>query len=244
MNQGSSGRKPINAGDDTSIFNAQSNGNNGGGGYGGSSGNGGTTQRSPLNSGAIHPNSRYEASSSGGPNRTYTPPQHNNTTNANTNNNNATARTNPRQQQPQQPQQHQSRAVNNSNQNSSSNTPRQLSPTRSNQNVPEGYRIAKRELWWKEPAPSQHKILTGDKPKVDHVTAKVDHRNNDYSPHRQNSSTKLIESRRLEWNANHAVDTWGNFKHEPQGGNRRYPSENLQWNALPKVDSGFIYTFE
>lgn len=197
MNQGSSGRKPINAGDDTSIFNAQSNGNNG---YGGSSGNGGTTQRSPLNSGAIHPNSRYEASSSGGPNRTYTPPQHN-TTNANTNNNNATARTNPRQQQPQQ--QHQSRAVNNSNQNSSSNTPRQLSPTRSNQNVPEGYRIAKRELWWKEPAPSQHKILTGDKPKVDHVTAKVDHRNTDYSPHRQNSSTKLIESRRLEWNANH-----------------------------------------
>lgn len=206
MNQGSSGRKPINAGDDTSIFNAQSNGNNGGG-YGGSSGNGGTTQRSPLNSGAIHPNSRYEASSSGGPNRTYTPPQHN-TTNANTNNNNnATARSNPRQQQNPQ-QQHQSRAVNNSNQNSSSNTPRQLSPTRSNQNVPEGYRIAKRELWWKEPAPSQHKILTGDKPKVDHVTAKVDHRNAEYSPHRQNSTTKLIESRRLEWNANHGKFTY------------------------------------
>lgn len=193
MNQTNSGRKPINAGDDTSIFNAQSNGN------GGSS-----TQRSPLNSGAINPgSSRYETSppttstNNNASNRNYTPPQHQ----ANSNNNN-TARTNVTARQQQALGQHQSRNLNANHQNNET-TPRQTSPTRSNQNVPEGFRIAKRELWWKEPGASGHKVLTNDKPKIDHVAPKVDCYNNEYNPNRQN--TKLIESKKLEWNANHGI---------------------------------------
>lgn len=194
MNQTNSGRKPINAGDDTSIFNAQSNGN------GGSS-----TQRSPLNSGAINPgSSRYETlplttntNNNNANNRNYTPPQHQ----ANSSNN--TARTNVTARQQQALGQHQSRNLNANHQNSNEATPRQTSPTRSNQNVPEGFRIAKRELWWKEPGASGHKVLTNDKPKIDHVTPKVDCYNNEYNPNRQN--TKLIESKKLEWNANHGI---------------------------------------
>ena len=193
MNQTNSGRKPINAGDDTSIFNAQSNGNNGGS----------STQRSPLNSGAINPTtSRYDTSpptttnNNNNANRNYTPPQHQPNVN--------TARANVTARQQQALGQHQSRNFNATNhQNSNETTPRQTSPARSNQNVPEGFRIAKRELWWKEPGSSGHKVLTNDKPKVDHVTPKVDCYNNEYNPNRQN--TKLIESKKLEWNANHGI---------------------------------------
>jgi hypothetical protein len=33
-----------------------------------------------------------------------------------------------------------------------------------------------------------------------------------------------------------------NFKWK--GGNKKYPQESVSWSALPKIDSGFIYTFE
>jgi len=57
-------------------------------------------------------------------------------------------------------------------------------------------------------------------------------------------SQRAIEHRKLQWNSQPAVNTWENFHHQPGGGNKRYPVENVEWNALPKIDSGFIYTYE
>lgn len=102
-------------------------------------------------------------------------------------------------------------------------------------------RIAKRELWWKEAPPSEAKMVPGGKIKMENVTPRVDHHNPNYKPAREGS--KVIETRKLQWNKKALTDTWGNFSHKPQGGNKRYPTEQLEYNALPKVDSGFLYTF-
>lgn len=114
-----------------------------------------------------------------------------------------------------------------------------ISPTRT---VDNGPKILKRELWWKEPPPSQVTLPQGSKPKVENIGSKIDHKNLSYNPSRQNS--KIIENRKLDWNKQAAVDTWGNFSHQPKGGNRKYPQEAVSWSALPKIDSGFIYTFD
>ncbi|CAF0749247.1 unnamed protein product [Brachionus calyciflorus] len=111
------------------------------------------------------------------------------------------------------------------------------SPTR----FGEGTRIAKRELWWKEPPPSKVKIQKAQVYRPQNVGPKVDNRNETYQVPQ---SQKAIEKVKLEWKAQPVVDTWGNFNHQPKGGSKRYPSENLVWPAQPKVDSGFIYHFE
>ena len=87
------------------------------------------------------------------------------------------------------------------------------SPTTSQSNG--ATRIAKRELWWKEPPPSEAKMTPGGKVKVENVTPRVDHHNPNYKPARE--SSKMIESRKLQWNKKAITDTWGNFNHKPQG---------------------------
>jgi hypothetical protein len=202
--QQASGRKPINAGDETSIFNAQPTNQIG------SANGGGTLHRSPsINPTSNTNNTRYDytppQSGGSGSQRsqmTYTPPRQ-------------------RQQQQQQPQHQMQQSKSNSNLSNSGprppfNTravynatiPREPSPVRSNNNAnaPDGFRIAKRELWWKEPPPSQHKVLLNQKQPVDHVTPRIDCYNPDYSPHRE--SSKIIESRKLEWKTNHGKFTF------------------------------------
>ena len=76
-------------------------------------------------------------------------------------------------------------------------------------------RIAKRELWWKEPPASEVKIAPGSKFKPDNVTPRVDHQNPNYKPARE--SSKVIETRKLAWNKRSMTDTWGNFSHKPKG---------------------------
>jgi hypothetical protein len=150
-------RKPINAGDEKTIFTAQSNVPST------------TNSTANINKGAAN------QSQNGG----YHPTANNHQYTANQN----TYR---------------------SNQNAAaagSVSHRQISPTRSaesSSNV-NGPKITKRELWWKEPSPSQVKILTNGKPTEQHVTARVDHKNEAYSP--ASSTGKQIESRKLEWNS-------------------------------------------
>lgn len=100
-------------------------------------------------------------------------------------------------------------------------------------------RIVKRELWWKE----QHTEFKVPDPKPFKpivAAPKIDNKMPNYSPP---ISQRSIQSRKLQWNVQPAVNTWENFHHQPGGGNKRYPVEHVEWNALPKIDSGFIYTF-
>ncbi|RNA11283.1 hypothetical protein BpHYR1_016962 [Brachionus plicatilis] len=120
-------------------------------------------------------------------------------------------------------------------------TPRQANSSQSPTRFGEGTRIAKRELWWKEPPPSRVKIQSGQVFRPQNVGPKVDDRNLSYQTP---VSQKTIEKVKLDWKAQPAVDTWGNFRHQPLGGGKKYPSESLQWQAQPKIDSGFIYYFE
>jgi hypothetical protein len=101
--------------------------------------------------------------------------------------------------------------ANNKSMNQPNNT------TRTNGNSPShGHtRIAKRELWWKEPPPSEVKMAQGGKFKPDNVTPRVDHQNLNYRPARE--SSKVIESRKLQWQKKAVTDTWSNFNHKPQG---------------------------
>lgn len=93
-------------------------------------------------------------------------------------------------------------------------TPRQNASSDSPTRFGEGTRIAKRELWWKEPPPSKVKIQPGQVFKPQNVGPKVDDRNFKYQTP---ISQKTIEKQKLDWKAQPAVDTWGNFKHQPQG---------------------------
>lgn len=114
----------------------------------------------------------------------------------------------------------QNRQQNQPSQNNNNTFRTQISPT--NMNNPNstsssgtpnygGTRIAKRELWWKEPPQSDVKITTGRKVNIENVSPRVDHYNKNYQPSRE--SSKIIENRKLEWNAKPATDTWGNFLH-------------------------------
>lgn len=95
-------------------------------------------------------------------------------------------------------------------------TPRQNTNSQSPTRFGEGTRIAKRELWWKEPPPSKVKIQAGQVFRPQNVGPKVDDRNINYqSP----ISQKTIDKLKLDWKAQPAVDTWGNFRHQPQGKN-------------------------
>lgn len=93
-------------------------------------------------------------------------------------------------------------------------TPRQTTTSQSPTRFGEGTRIAKRELWWKEPPPSKVKIQSGQVFRPQNVGPKVDNKNFNYQTP---VSQKTIEKVKLDWKAQPAVDTWGNFKHQPQG---------------------------
>jgi hypothetical protein len=164
------GRKPINAGDDTTIFTAQPSSQNQNQSYSANTNN----HKGPATS------TNYGATQ----NPSHLSPQQNTTHST--------------QQHTQWNSNHHAiRQPVSSNSGSGSGTHRQTSPTRS----VEGYRIAKRELWWKEPERSHKVNMDNRTMRVDHVTPKVQCYNPDYNPQRQHS--KLIESKKLEWNATH-----------------------------------------
>jgi hypothetical protein len=90
-----------------------------------------------------------------------------------------------------------------------------------------GPKIIKRELWWKE-QPSNKSIPLSQPMRLDNVSARVDDRNSNYNPNKDKETSRvLIESRKLEWNAEPAIDTWSNIKHQPQGKISRNFSKNL-----------------
>ena len=109
----------------------------------------------------------------------------------------------------------QSPGTNNKSYNQQNNTARTNGNSPSTSHSNGQTRIAKRELWWKEPPPSEVKMLAGGKFKPDNVTPRVDHHNPNYKPARE--SSKVIESRKLQWSKKAVTDTWGNFNHKPQG---------------------------
>jgi hypothetical protein len=92
-----------------------------------------------------------------------------------------------------------------------------------------GTRIVKRELWWKEPD-RESKVPFNQPFRLKDVTPRIDDKNPNYNPDRQ--STKIIDSRKLEWNAKSAVDTWANINHQPGGGNVRYPNMRVEWDVV------------
>jgi len=92
-----------------------------------------------------------------------------------------------------------------------------------------GTRIVKRELWWQEPD-RESKVPFNQPFRLKDVTPRIDDKNPNYNPARQ--STKIIDSRKLEWNAKSAVDTWTNFSHQPGGGNVRYPNMRVEWDVV------------
>jgi len=122
---------------------------------------------------------------------------------------------NPRQVQNENNSPVRNQQANNNSFNQQNNTARTNgnSPSTSHSN---GHtRIAKRELWWKEPPPSEVKMAQGGKFKPENVTPRVDHHNPNYKPARE--SSKVIESRKLQWQKKAVTDTWSNFNHKPQG---------------------------
>ena len=124
-------------------------------------------------------------------------------------------------------------------------------------------RIAKRQLWWKEP-PSNKQIPASKPFKVAEQTCKIDHKNLGFQPSGFNNAK--IDTQKLEWNGKSVVDTWSNVKHQPggintrisnfkfslilililflKGGNKEIVDDRVNYNALPKVDCGFNYEFE
>lgn len=78
-----------------------------------------------------------------------------------------------------------------------------------------GPRIARRELWWKEPERSQARIPFSQPLRIENITPRVDDKNPNYVPARPQYRT--IQSRKLEWHAEPITDTWGNIKHQPRG---------------------------
>jgi len=147
-------------------------------------------------------------------------------------NTNQSTPTRPTRQAQQQSKQHQERVVNQSPRRNESGQV---------QHHGAGTRIVKRELWWKEPD-RESKVPFNQPFRLKDVTPRIDDKNPNYNPARQ--STKIIDSRKLEWNAKSAVDTWVNINHQPGGGNVRYPNMRVEWDVPPKTDTGFIYTFD
>lgn len=78
-----------------------------------------------------------------------------------------------------------------------------------------GPRIARRELWWKEPERQNSKIPFSQPLRIENITPRVDDKNPNYVPSRPQHRT--IESRKLEWSAQPITDTWGNIRHKPNG---------------------------
>lgn len=76
-------------------------------------------------------------------------------------------------------------------------------------------RIAKRQLWWKEP-PSEMKIPEAKpfKPVVP-TSARIDNNNLGFQPAAYNNAK--IETKKLKWNGQPVVDSWSNIKHQPGG---------------------------
>lgn len=101
-----------------------------------------------------------------------------------------------------------------------------------------GGKVVARKLWWHE-SESEKKVNLNSLPKFN-VTPKVDHQS-DWSP---SKSRKAIETRKLDWKAQPVLNTRENINYVPGGGKKRYPTEQLEWNATHKVDSGFLYEFE
>jgi hypothetical protein len=103
-----------------------------------------------------------------------------------------------------------------------------------------GTRIVKRELWWKEPD-RDSKVPFNQPFRLKDVTPRIDDKNPNYNPARQ--STKIIDSRKLEWNAKSAVDTWVNINHQPGGGNVRYPNMRVEWDVVSSICFIFLLNF-
>jgi hypothetical protein len=123
---------------------------------------------------------------------------------------------------------------NNNNNQKSINDPRNLSSNSQDSMS----KIVKRQLWWHESESDKRVPLTG-LPKFE-AGPKVDDKSS-WSPSR---SVKRIETRKLDWKAQPVLNTKENLNYTPGGGNKRYPSEQLEWNATHKIDTGFLYEFE
>lgn len=133
-------------------------------------------------------------------------------------------------------------------------------------------RIAKRDLWWKEP-PSEKKIppskpfkpVISAAPRIDdknlsftpaayngkkiatqalnwNAVAKVDDKNLGFQPAPYNG--KKIETQALNWNGNSVVDTWQNINHQPGGGNAEIIDDKQHFDTLPRIDCGFNYEYQ